>query len=331
MEQNPKSDAQFITDCNWYQVKGESKASFLTVFTEEDAGEGKRCDRSNYNVPGVLYTDIYTVWPRDTVQMTGKVAVYKGWAASGDGYTIPFQYSVEADGYMVKSGGFDGWILGKEEVTVDLKGARELKFHIKNGDSSDEHGNPVTTPQAIFLGFAELEREDGSVIRLSELDYQTENIDNGFGEGRDYQNGRVVIEGEEYPYAMPCSPVNHEKEGCITVHTEGKFIRFHFCIGVDAFPGDESNDRITYSIQTKGKKVHYITVLEPYEKSSVIAKVEGICETAVRIYRQDGGVEEIELICNGTEYGVEYRERTKEGRNVKERTKECGEEIKKKV
>jgi len=317
---NPRSDAQFVTDCHWYQVKGESKAAFLTLFTEEDAGEAKRCDRSNYNIPGKLYTDVYTAWPKNTVQMTGKVAVYKGWAALGNGYTIPLRYRIELDKTIVRQGEFDGWILGKDEVCVSLKGVKELKIYIWNGDSSDELGNPVTTPQAIFLGFAELEKEDGTIVKLSDLNYQTENIDSGFGIGRDYQNGRVLIQGEEYPYAIPCAPLHHEAEGIITVRLNGRFTCFRFCIGIDAFPGKETNDRITYAIRTKGKEVHYITVLEPYEKTGVIERIEGICENVVRIYRKDGDIEEVELFNTGTKYNVSYQKQTKEGKIYQEKS-----------
>lgn len=320
MNQEPRSDAQFITDCNWYRVKGESRASFRTVFTEEDAGEAKRCERSNYNNPGILCTDIYTAWPRETLQMTGKVALYKGWAASGAGYTIPLQYKVETDRQIAAQGEFDGWILGKDEVTVSLDGVQEMKIRIRNGDSSDELGNPVTTPQAIFLGFAELERKDGSIVQLNTLSYRTENLDNGYGVGRDYQNGRVLIEGEEYPYAIPCAPLDHAEESVIAVALDGEYVSFRFCIGVDAFPGEEGNDRITYSIRTRGKQGCYITVMEPYEPIRMIERVEGIDEDTVRIFRTDGRVEEVELVVTETGYDVAYFEVGAGGRRLIEQS-----------
>lgn len=319
MNTEPRSDAQFITDCNWYQVKGESKASFCTIFTEEDAIEAVRCERSNYNVPGLLHTDIYTAWPKETIQMTGKVALYKGWAADGTGYTIPLKYQIETDGKAAAYGEFDGWILGKETHKVSLTGVNNLKIRVWNGDSTDELGNSVTTPQAIFLGYAEFEKKDGTIVRLDKMKYETTNLDNGYGIGRDYQNGRVLIEGEEYPYAIPCTPVDHKEESEIVVSLEEEFLWFRFCIGVDAFPGDERNDRITYSIRTSGKAGRYITVVEPYETERVIERVEGMGENEVRIYRKDGKVEGVLLTEGEMGYQIEYFEWTLEGKNVIER------------
>lgn len=316
MNTEPRSDAQFITDCNWYQVRGESKASFCTVFTEEDAKETLRCERSNYNVPGILHTDIYTAWPKESIQMTGKVALYKGWAADGTGYTIPLQYQVEVDENIAVQGGFDGWILGKEVHTVSLAGVNNLKIRVWNGNSTDELGNLVTTPQAIFLGYAEFEKKDGTIVRLDKMKYQSKNLDNGYGIGRDYQNGRVLIEGEEYPYAIPCAPLDHAEESEIVVSLEEEFLWFRFCIGVDAFSGDERNDRITYSIRTSGKTGRYITVMEPYETEHVIERVEGVGENEVRIYRKDGKVEGVLLIEGEMGYQIEYFEWTLEGKNV---------------
>lgn len=316
MNTEPRSDAQFITDCNWYQVRGESKASFCTVFTEEDAKETLRCERSNYNVPGILHTDIYTAWPKESIQMTGKVALYKGWAADGTGYTIPLQYQVEVDENIAVQGGFDGWILGKEVHTVSLAGVNNLKIRVWNGNSTDELGNLVTTPQAIFLGYAEFEKKDGTIVRLDKMKYQSKNLDNGYGIGRDYQNGRVLIEGEEYLYAIPCAPLDHAEESEIVVSLEEEFLWFRFCIGVDAFPGDERNDRITYSIRTSGKTGRYITVMEPYETEHVIERVEGVGENEVRIYRKDGKVEGVLLIEGEMGYQIEYFEWTLKGKNV---------------
>lgn len=60
MNSNPVSDAQFITDCDWYEVDGDSVARFRTVFTEEQAGERLVCDRFDDNEPGILNMDVQT-------------------------------------------------------------------------------------------------------------------------------------------------------------------------------------------------------------------------------------------------------------------------------
>ena len=211
MNSNPISDAQFITDCTWYEVEGGSKASFHTIFTEEQAGERLNCDRSNYNDPGDLRMDVYTAWPRESRQMIGRVPIYHGWAASANGYTIPLAYHVDLDGCRMQEGEFDGWILGREEIKVSLKEGTKLALCVGQGLRYDETNNPVVTPQGIFWGEIRLTLEDGMSVNVGECirnghwkeRLTCDNLDSGCGIGRDYQNGRVTIVGTEYPDAVP--------------------------------------------------------------------------------------------------------------------------------
>lgn len=294
MNDNPISDAQFITDCNWYQAHGATKAKFETIFTEEMAGERKVCDRSNYNNPGVLKMDVHTAWPQSTEQMTGRVAIYHGWAADGDGYTIPVAYRVEGDGKVLSEGAFDAWILGRGECDVSVDGVQTLRLCVRNGDSQDEVGRKVRTPQALFWGEAYLLTKDGTRISLTELAYRTENIDTGMGIGKDYCGGRVTIVGTEYPKAIPASTVDHSKEGYIEVDISALGAeRFVACIGCDAFPGDEGQTRMTYAVRTRGKDARFITVIEPYEAEAMVRHVEATDENTVVITLADGKKERI--------------------------------------
>lgn len=286
---NPLSDAQFVTDCNWYTSQETSVAHFETVFTQEMYEESKDCDRSNYNEPGVLKMDVHTAWPRQTEQMVGRVAVYSGWAADGSGYTIPLEYCIEADGKILTDGQFDAWILGRGECDVDVEGVRTLRLIVKNGARSNEAGQKVRTPQALFWGEASLTGKDGTVYKLKDLPYKTKNIDEGFGIGKDYQGGRVTIVGTEYPDAVPTSPIDHDEEGYIEINLEGlDAIHFQGCIGCDAFPGDESQKRKTYAVRTKGKCTDYVTVIEPFEKEAMIERVCAEKKNEVMVWLRDG-------------------------------------------
>ncbi|MCM1175283.1 MAG: hypothetical protein NC341_09555 [Blautia sp.] len=318
MNTNPVSDAQFITDCNWYEAKGGSVARFRTVFTEEHAGERLVCDRSNYNEPGILNMDVHTAWPKQTQQMVGRVAVYDGWAADGNGYTIPLSYRVDLDGTEADSGAFDGWILGRGEVSLDVKGASQAVLSLKQGIMHNETGNPVKTPQGVFWGEICLELEDGTVLNLGqslkrieeqrtgeEIGFggrwpaervRMENVDMGYGIGKDYKGGRVTIVGTEYPYALGASPVDHEKESRILLNLDGLgAVKLSACVGVDAFPGDEWQKRKTYAVRTHGKVGRFVTVIEPYEEEAVIVQVDAGGPDKVQVALKDGRVQEITL------------------------------------
>lgn len=318
MNANPVSDAQFITDCDWYEVKGDSVARFRTVFTEEHAGERLVCDRSNYNEPGILNMDVHTAWPRQTQQMVGRVAIYEGWVADGNGYTIPLSYRVDLDGTKVDSGEFDGWILGRGEVSLDVKGVSQAILSIKQGIMHNEIGEPVKTPQGIFWGEICLELEDGTVLNLGQIlkslteqctgertgfcerwsseRVRMENVDMGCGIGRDYNGGRVTIVGTEYPYALGASPIDHDQESHILLDLDGLgAVKLSACVGVDAFPGDEWQKRKTYAVRSYGKVGRFVTVIEPYEEEPVIAQVTASDPDRVRVSLKDGRVQEITL------------------------------------
>ncbi len=293
MNDNPLSDAQFITDCSWYEAEDATVAHFETIFTEAMAGEAfNTCDRSNYNEPGVLKMDVHTAWPKKTEQMVGRVAIYSGWAADRNGYTIPLDYWVEVDGVCVQQDSFDAWILGRGECDLDISGAQKLRLVVKNGAGYNEAGCEVRTPQALFWGQADIILRDGSVVHLSDMEYAVENIDRGMGAGRDYYGGRVTLVGTEYPNAIPTSPIDHHKEGYIDIDLSGMdAVRFVGCIGCDAYPGDEEQKRKTYAVRTKGKRADFVTVVEPFEKESVIASVQSDEAGHLAVTKKDGSVQ----------------------------------------
>ena len=110
--------------------------------------------------------DVYTAWPPQTEQIVGRVAVYDGWAADGTGYTIPLSYRVEGDGAVLAQGAFDGWILGRGTVDVDLTGVRELSLILKQNDISSENRDFVRTPQGCFWGEAVITFRDGTSVDI---------------------------------------------------------------------------------------------------------------------------------------------------------------------
>ncbi|ASA21662.1 hypothetical protein [Paenibacillus donghaensis] len=282
---NPLSDGQFITDCHWYEAKGTSVARFETIFGE---GEDLRGTRTAYNTPGLLKMDVHTAWPQQTEQIIGRAAEYHG-------ITIPLDYTVEADGVTLAEGGFGAWLLGEGKVQLELEADIQLlTLRVKNHPIYTEQKYPIHTKQGLFWGEAYVITADGAKLPLSELSPKYENVDNGFGIGKDYENGRVTIVGEEYPYAMPTSPVNHEHEAVISVNLEGlQAVRFVGLIGADAFPGEEAQRRMTYGIQTHGKLGRFITIVEPYESQQMIHSVQAADPNTVRVELIDGRTQEI--------------------------------------
>lgn len=259
--------------------------------------------------------DIHTAWPRETQQMVGRVAVYDGWAADGNGYTIPLSYRLEVDGAIADSGEFDGWILGRGEIGADVRGASRAVLSLKQGVSLNELFDPVPTPQGVFWGEICLELEDGTVLNVGkclrepENPYHgllgscisLENVDTSCGIGRDYRGGRVTIVGTEYLYSLGASPIDHDREGSISfdlqkLEQEIKVVKLTACVGVDAFPGDEWQKRKTYAVRSHGRVGRYITVVEPYDDCSVIDCVSADGPDHVCITLKNGTRQELTLV-----------------------------------
>jgi hypothetical protein len=277
--ENPLSDAQFITDCNWYKVEGSSVASFETIFGE---GEDMRGTRSSHNTPGVLKMDVHTAWPLKSVQILGRVA-------EDHGYHIPLEYKVEVDGAVKAKGEFGAWLLGEGKVDIELSNAKKLALKVKNNPVYNEQKNTYKTKQGLFWGDAYIVTAEGTKKNLSDLNLEYENIDKGLGIGKDYEGGRVTIVGNEYATAIPTSPIDHDNEGIISIDlTELDAVKFVGLIGADAFPGDEQQRRKTYSVRSKGIVGRYATVIEPFEKESVILSVKAKDENTVQVLLKDG-------------------------------------------
>jgi hypothetical protein len=283
---DPLSDAQFVTDCTWYEVTGTSVAHFETLFGE---GEDMRGTRTAHNVPGVLKMDVHTAWPQQSVQMTGRTAEYHG-------YTIPMEYKVEVDGQVKAEGGFGAWLLGVGSCSIDVEGASSLALRVKNHPTYSEQKYPERTKQGLFWGEACLVLADGTRKSLRSLDLACENVDPGYGFGKDYEGGRVTIAGLEYPDAVPASPLDHDREGVIRVDITGlQAVRFEGLIGADVFPGGEDQRRTTYAVRSSGRAARFITVVEPYESACMVRAVRARDENTVEVTLQDGRVQVVSV------------------------------------
>ncbi|MCI9457938.1 MAG: extracellular solute-binding protein [Oscillospiraceae bacterium] len=235
--------------------------------------------------------------------VTDNVAIVKlhGIRTDGNGYAIPLSYRLDLDGRTADSGEFDGWILGRGEVSADVRGISKAVLALRQGGSQNEIGNPIPTPQGVFWGEICLELEDGTTLNLGKclkdgnLPWvHMENVDEGFGIGRDYKDGRVTIVGTEYLYSLGASPVDHKEESRICLDLSGLHaVKLTACVGVDAFEGDEWQRRKTYAVRSFGKIGRYLTVVEPYEKESVIEKVTAEGPDSVRVTLKDGTVQTI--------------------------------------
>ncbi len=276
---DPLADAQFITDCSHFEAYGPSCAHFVTVF---GTGEDLRGTRSEYNESGLLKMDVHAVWPPKNHQVLGL-------AAEDHKMYIPVRYTICADDRILAQGEEGLWLGCTEILRGEISGAKRLVFRMMNLPLVTEQGDPFDSRQGLFLGNAAVKLSDGSIRRLCDLPYETVNIDPGFGIGRDYENGRVLLSGQEMPDAVPVSAMDHSQEAVITFDLSGlDAVSVEAELGVDAFPGDERQRRRTYAIQHTGTEARFVTVIEPFEKEAAVEAVEAVSADEVKIRLQSG-------------------------------------------
>lgn len=292
LTENPLSSAQFITEVDRYNQNGVARLSFKYEYTEAESGKapwiGKHPFRSGHNVCGVEHCDLYYVSADNSELIVGCDPEY---------YPISKRlfYRVTADGETLKEDKFGAWIFGKHHIDVDIAGRNTLNLYVRAEDGKVEHDNVPETIKSIFWGDPHFILENGDKLYLSDIEYETENVDCGKGIGVDYGGGPVKIEMTEYKKAVPADVIDKSKEGVITISLTGLgAARFVADIGSDYPVGDEKDRRRFVAQRKCGKQASFISVLEPYETERMIKSVEYTAENTITVLLSDGRKQVIE-------------------------------------
>lgn len=284
---DPLGSAQFITDCNWYDMSGTVQARFEMGF---GPGFDNRGNRTEHNEDGPLNIDHYTVWPPEVEIIVGADPEY---------FQVQKQlhYSVVGDGQTLAQGKFGAWILGRDDLDVSVEGIASLELRVRTDEAYGEHGIlNKTTEKTIFWGDPYLVMENGDIRYLSDLPILYHNTDQGNGIGVDYFGGPVKLRGKRFDRALPANPADMSRESIITVDLSGlNAVRFVVSIGGDFPLGDETYRRKMLSARTVGKSARFISVIEAYEKTAMITKVAAESADEIRVELSDGRVQIVKL------------------------------------
>ncbi len=289
-----RSDAQFITNCRVYENEGTVKATFGMK-----SGEGFDKRGSVFYNPenGELFTDVYTPWPK-------KSTVTAGFIAADMGVRIPYDMKIYSGGEERHFHHANAWILGTRKLDVKLTGD-DVTLEINNLPVYNEQLYPFPSSQGLFLADAHVIYDDGERVSVTEMGMERENIDEGYGVGKDQLGGEVLITGKVYADAISVSPTDHGRLGVLRIDAkrEGKRpIRFTAVVGACAFPGDKSQRRTTYGVCTEGENARFITVLEPRSGEPRVVSVTAADENTVKVTLKGGKTQVISV--SGIEDGT---------------------------
>jgi hypothetical protein len=264
-----RSAAQFITDCQWWRTEGTVSALFSTGFGEGFDNEGNRCPNSE---DGELHFYVAAAWPKISEVMIGTqpepIEVNK-----------QVEYVVKGDGEVLAQGKSGIWILGEQNIDLDVQGVQKLtlSIHALNGKRN-----------TLFWGNGIITTKDGQKISLKDLPARTINV-LPVTKGRDYYGGICKIAGIQMDDAMPAEPKDISEESLIEINlSQIQAEHFSVVLGGDYPLGDETARRKTLAIRKRGKEVHFLTVLEPFESESKIEKVEATDEEHLTVWLKDG-------------------------------------------
>jgi hypothetical protein len=259
MTTDPRCAAQFITDCDWYDVTSPARATF---------------DDPAFKV------DVISVWPVEQQVMVGT-------APDVQKTEKQLSYAVRGDGKTLAEGKFGAWVLGQAEVDVPLDNVSELELETRVAKSQ---------VPSVFWGNARVVTRDGKELPLASLPVQATNVMESKSAGTDYAGGPVKIVGVAQAGAVAAQPKDDGQPATLRLSLSGlNAARFKATLGGDYPVGDEGRVRKTYSVRTRGRVGRFLTVVEPHDGPSVIKRATALDAGTLRVELTDGRIQEIRI------------------------------------
>jgi len=271
---DPVSSAQFVTDCDWYELQAPARASFHYEFRD---GEN---NVTRQNEPGVLNMDLHTLWPLKQEIMLGN-------PPEKEPVERQVAYTVRGDGKPLAEGKSGMWILGERSLDVPLQGVKSLELETQAS---------ATTPGTLFWANARVVTTNGKEIPLSQLPMTFDNAMQPKEKGKDFEGGPIKIAGIAYAEAVSAQPQDGQKPALIKVDLSGiKAARFKAVLGGDYPVGDEQQRWKTVAVRSIGKEARFLTLIEPFENVRMVKSARATSADTLRVELADGRVDEIKI------------------------------------
>jgi hypothetical protein len=300
---DPLSSAQFITDCDWYTAQAPVRAH-SEMFWKSDPDPKKAVAPTLCSEDGVLKFDVLSLWPQQQQVMAGQ-------SPQLEPTEKKLWYTVKGDGKVLTSGQFGSWILGQAVIDVPVVGLKMLDLETKTEGSKKN---------SLFWGNARIVTATGEEIPLSKLPVKFDNVAQPPTPGKDYYGGPIKIVGNAYTEATPAEPQDAKASGVAHVDLTGiKAARFKATLGGVYPVGDAGQLRKTYMIRAEGTEARFLTIIEPYDRQSVIKSAHAVGADKFQVELTDGRVQELTLNHMegaGDNISVNLRE-TKDGQEVR--------------
>jgi hypothetical protein len=277
---DPVSSAQFVTDCDWYSAQAPARAHFSMYWKADPLDPQKNIAPTLCSEDGTLNMDVLSLWPMSQQIMVGQ-------SPQNENNEKKLWYTVTGDGKVLDQGQFGSWILGQAVIDVPVTGVKELDLETK------VEGAKKNT---LFWGNARIVTESGEEIPLSKLPVKFENVVQPPAVNKDYYGGPIKIVGTEFTQATPGEPANAKASGVVHVDLSAAHaVRFKATLG-GAYPlGDAAQLRKTYSIRVEGTEARFLTLIEPFDRKSMIKSAHAIDADTFEVELNDGRVQQLTI------------------------------------
>jgi hypothetical protein len=277
---DPVGSAQFVTDCDWYSAQAPARARFSMYWKSDPQAPNKSIAPTLCSEDGTLNLDVLSLWPQSQQIMVGQ-------SPQNESDEKKLWYTVKGDGKILDQGQFGSWILGQAVIDVPVPGLKELDLETKTEGAKKN---------TLFWGNPRVVTASGEEIPLSKLPVKFENIVQPSTPGKDYYGGPIKIVGTNYAQATPAEPQDAKASGVAHVDLSGLHAeRFKAILG-GAYPlGDAGQLRKTYSIRAEGTEAHFLTLIEPYDKRSVVKSAHALSADKFQVELTDGRIQELTI------------------------------------
>lgn len=283
LDPSPLSSGQFITGCRSFDAVGTIKASFSVEMSQFNEGGWLTPMRTQFNEAGPLNVDVYSLAPSKRQILIGNDPEY--WQIQQQ-----LHYVIKGDNVQLAAGSIGTWIFGRDDLKLDISGRQTLTLTTQSTYVSDEYGAAVSKPlPAIFWGNGYVTTQDGEQIALNVLPLKFSQIQSVDEVNRDYAGGPVKLAGHKMATSIPGTPVQQDVPATVTIDLSGIQAKtLVVSIGGDTPIGDESDRRRTFDVRTRGTEASFVTVVEQYDRTSVISSVSQPIDNQVMVTLRDG-------------------------------------------
>jgi hypothetical protein len=274
---DPVGSAQFVTDCDWYSVDAPAVGHFVERWGLGADNEGSR---SIGNEDGDLKLDVHSLWPKEQQIMVGT-------APEQHDANKRLYYTIRGDGKTLADGKFGAWILGQADVDLPIDGLSQLDLETRT---------ELAKRPTLFWAGARIVTRDGKEVPISQLKLTTDNVVAQPPIGQDYFGGPIKIAGNAYEQGLAAEPKDETKPAVVHIDLAGiDAVRFKCVLGGNYPPGDASQRRKTYAVRSTGTDADFLTLIEPFDKTALVASAQASGVDKVAIALSDGRRQTIDI------------------------------------